>query len=61
LLRAIVRSRDVSIVIIIIIIIITIQKKNKRYAGHYFDTNIHVSGTLGSHVCLFCAEQSLPN
>ena len=47
--------------IVIIIIIIIIQKKNKRYAGHYFDTNIHVSGTLGSHVCLFCAEQSLSN
>jgi len=53
------RSRDMSIVIIIIIIII--QKKNKRYAGHYFDTNIHVSGTLCSLVCLFCAEQSLSN
>ena len=52
-------SRDMSIVMIIAMIII--QKKNKRYAGHYFDTNILVSGTLGSHVCLFCAEQSLPN
>jgi len=52
------RSRDMSIAIIIVIII---QKKNKRYAGHYFDTNIHVSGTLCSHVPLFCAEQSLSN
>ena len=51
-------SRDMSIVMIMMIITI-IPKKNKRYAGHYFDTNTLVSGTLCSHVCLFCAEQSL--
>jgi hypothetical protein len=54
------RSGDMSIVIIIIIIIIIviIQTKNKLYAGHNFDTNIHVSGTLCSHVCLCCEEQT---
>ena len=51
------RSGDMSIVIIIIIIVI-IQTKNKLYAGHNFDTNIHVSGTLCSHVCLCCEEQT---
>jgi len=43
LLRAIMRSGDMSIVIIIIVII---QTKNKLYAGHNFDANIQLSGAL---------------
>jgi hypothetical protein len=45
----------IVMIIIIIIIIITItvtiiQKKNKRYAEHSFDTNMHTSFNL-SMVC----------